>query len=225
MIEIEAKFRVDQPAIFTALQQVTKIGPFTLIPTPGVEYQHSTYFDTPDRRLSAQHCSLRVRKLGQRRLGAFKRSLPTQAGIHTREEWQVELDAGEHPYDWPNSEARDQALGALCGAAVVPLVEVFTQRQYVYAIGAAVVLAEICLDEGSIAAGGWRTEFRELEVELVDSQARAEFDALLDLLRERYPLVPEMLGKKARGLALLDAAKLTSPERVRVPERAYQMYP
>jgi inorganic triphosphatase YgiF len=204
MIEIEAKFRVDQRAMFADLLRTTALGPFTLIPTPGIEYQHNTYFDTLDRRLTTQRYTLRVRDLGQRRIGAFKRSLHTHAGIHTREEWEVELEAGDEPSAWPESTARDRALAALGGAAAVPLIAVHTQRQYMYALRGASVVAELSLDEGTIVAGARTLDFRELEVELLDGQPRAELDTLLGHLRARYPLVPESRGKKSRGMALLD---------------------
>ncbi len=203
-MEIEAKFRVEQRALFTDLLRSTVLGPFTLLSTPGIEYQHNTYFDTPDRRLAARHYSLRVRDLGQRRIGTLKHSLHNHAGVHTREEWEVELDAGDDPQAWPASPARDRAIEALGGATVVPLMTVHTQRQYIYAIHAAIVIAELSLDEGTIAAGGRTLDFRELEVELLNGQPRAEFDTLIAYLQARYPLVPEPRGKKARGLALLD---------------------
>jgi triphosphatase len=211
MIEIEAKFRVDQRAVFAELLRITALGPFTLIPTPGIEYQHNTYFDTLDRRLTAQRYTLRVRDLGHRRIGAFKRSLHTHAGIHTREEWEVELDAGDEPFAWPASLARDRAVAALGGAAVVPLIAVHTQRQYMYALRDSSVVAELSLDEGTIAAGERTLDFCELEVELLEGQPRAELDTLVDHLQARYPLVPEARGKKSRGLALLDDPGQAAP--------------
>jgi triphosphatase len=204
MIEIEAKFRVDQHAIFADLLRSTALGSFALTPTPGIEYQHNTYFDTLDRRLTARRYSLRVRDVGRRRIGAVKRSLHTHVGIHTREEWEVELDAGDDLYAWPASVARDQAIAALGGAAVVPLLTVHTRRQYMYAIHASVVVAELSLDEGTIAAGQRTIDFREIEVELLEGQSRADLGTLLIHLRSRYALVPESRGKKTRGLALLD---------------------
>jgi triphosphatase len=211
MIEIEAKFRVDQRSIFADLLRTTTLGPFTLLATPGIEYQHNTYFDTLDRQLTAQRYSLRVRDLGHRRIGAFKRSLHTHAGIHTREEWEVELDTGDEPSAWPASVARDRALAVLGDAAVVPLIAVHTQRQYMYAIHGAIVVAELSLDEGTIAAGERTLDFCELEVELLEGQPRADLDTLLDHLRARYLLIPESRGKKSRGLALLDDPSQTAP--------------
>jgi triphosphatase len=205
-MEIEAKFRVVNRAIFTSLRQLTTLGPFYLVHAPGTEQQHNIYFDTADRRLTANRTTLRVRDLGSRRIATVKRSLSTQAGIHTREEWEVELDAGEHPADWPASAARDRALAALGGAAIFPLLTIRTRRQYSYAIVSDTQVAEISLDEGAIVAGGRTLGFRELEVELQAEGTRADLDALIDQLQARFALIPESRGKKKRGLALLDRA-------------------
>src|SRR3954447_1878070 len=145
-LEIEAKFRVVNRAIFTSLRQLTTLGPFLFVHTPGTERQLNTYFDTADRRLTAERTTLRVRDLGSRRLATVKRSLSTHAGIHTRDEWEVDLDAGEHPADWPASAARDRALGALGGAPIFPLMTIRTARQYSYVILAGARVAEISLD-------------------------------------------------------------------------------
>ncbi len=205
-MEIEAKFRVINRAVFTSLRQLTTLGPFYLVHTPGTEYQHNTYFDTADRRLTADRTTLRVRDLGSRRIATVKRSLNTQAGIHTREEWEVDLDAGEHPTEWPASAARDRALAALRGAAIFPLMTIRTRRQYSYAMLADARVAEISLDEGAIIAGGRAVGFRELEVELLAEGTRAILDLLVDHLQARFTLIPESRGKKKRGLALLDQA-------------------
>jgi len=205
-LEIEAKFRVVNRALFASLRQLTTLGPFLLVHTPGTERQHNTYFDTADRRLTAARTSLRVRDLGSRRLATVKRSLSTQAGIHTREEWEVDLDAGDHPADWPASAARNHALAALDGAPIFPLMTIRTRRQYSYALLGDVQVAEISLDEGVIMAGGRTLGFRELEVELLPEGTRADLDALIEHLQARFTLIPESRGKKKRGLTLLEQA-------------------
>jgi inorganic triphosphatase YgiF len=205
-MEIEAKFRVADRAIFTSLRQLARLGPFDLAHTPGIERQHNTYFDTADRRLTASRVTLRVRDLGSRRVATVKLSLSTHAGVHTREEWEVEIGAGDHPIDWPASPARDRALAALDGAAILPLVITHTRRQYSFAARANAAVAELSLDEGLIVAGGRSIRFRELEVELLEAGTRAELDALAACLQARFPLLPEALGKKRRGMALLDQA-------------------
>jgi triphosphatase len=215
-LEIEAKFRVVNRAVFTSLRQLTTLGPFLLVHTPGTERQHNTYFDTADRRLTADRTTLRVRDLGSRRIATVKRSLSTQDGIHTRDEWEVDLDAGEHPADWPASAARDQALVALAGAPIFPLMTIRTARQYSYVSLADAQVAEVSLDEGVILAGGRTLGFRELEAELAAGGTRADLDALIDHLRARFTLIPESRGKKKRGLELLAHVVGDLPNRFRL---------
>jgi inorganic triphosphatase YgiF len=205
-MEIEAKFRVADRAMFTSLRQLTTLGAFDLVHIPGTEHQHNTYFDTADRRLTANRTTLRVRDLGHRRLATVKISLSTQAGVHTREEWEVELNGGEHPLDWPAGAARDQALAALGGAPIFPLMIIRTHRQYSHALLGDAQVAEISLDEGVILAGGRAVGFRELEVELLPHGTRADLDALIEYLQSRFALIPESRGKKKRGMELLDRA-------------------
>jgi inorganic triphosphatase YgiF len=205
-MEIEAKFRVVDRSVFTTFRQLTTLGAFLLVHAPGTEYQHNTYFDTADRRLTASGVTLRVRDLGGRRIATVKRSVGKQAGIHTREEWEIDLEAGAHPADWPASQARDQALAALDGAVIFPLMTICTRRKYSDALLNGTQVAEISLDEGVILAGGRSVVFRELEAELLDGGTRADLDALIDHLQACFALIPESRGKKKRGLELLDQA-------------------
>ena len=205
-MEIEAKFRVENRSIFIGLRRLAALGPFDLVHIPGIEHQLNTYFDTADRRLSAARVTLRVRDLGSRRIATVKRSLGTNTGIHTREEWEVQIAGGEHPAGWPASPARDRALAALGGAAIVPLMSIRTRRQYSYAVRAGAQVAELSLDEGTIMAGGRAIGFRELEVELLADGTRPDLDELLGYLQAGFPLIPEARGKKTRGMALLDRA-------------------
>jgi inorganic triphosphatase YgiF len=205
-MEIEAKFRVADRAVFASLRQLNTLGAFLLMHTPGTERQRNTYFDTADRRLTTNRMTLRVRDLGSQRIATVKRSLSTHAGIHMREEWEVDLAAGDHPADWPVSPARDRALAALDGAPISALMIIHTRRQYSYALIADTQVAEISLDEGAIIAGGRALGFCELEAELLPQGTRADLDALIALLQARFALIPESRGKKKRGLALLDQA-------------------
>jgi inorganic triphosphatase YgiF len=205
-MEIEATFRVTGRSIFVDVRQLTTLGPYDLEPIPGIEHQHNTYFDTPDRRLDALRYTLRVRDLGSHRIATVKHSLGMRMGIHRREEWETAIGAGDHPCDWPASVARERALAVLAGASISPLVTIRTRRQYIYALREGSRRAEISLDEGAIMAGGRAIGFRELKVELLADGIDADLDALIGCLHARFPLTPEPRGKRARGMALLDRA-------------------
>jgi inorganic triphosphatase YgiF len=203
-MEIEAKFRVDDERTFADLLSLTAIGPFRLAPALDPEDQRNTYFDTADGRLRAARYGLRVRDLGTRRIATLKGDARVEGGVYERDEWEVAIGDDDRPESWPPSEARDRALALLAGAPLLPILTIRTLRRHIYVSRAGADVAEISLDDGTISAGGREQRFRELEIELLGETARADLDALVALLRERYALAPEERSKLARGLALLD---------------------
>jgi inorganic triphosphatase YgiF len=204
-MEIEAKFRVDDEQLFAQLLALEEIGPFKLSAEPEAEDQRNVYFDTADRRLRSQQYGLRVRDLGRRRIATLKGSAKARDGMYERDEWEVEIGDDDSPSAWPASEARDRTLALLEVAELRPILEIRTHRQHMIALRGEARVAELSLDTGRIEAGGRTADFRELEIELLDSGTRAGLDELVALLRARFTLIPEDRSKLARGLALLDA--------------------
>jgi len=208
-MEIEAKFRVDDDTTFTTLRSMPDIGQYTLVALPEPQQQHNTYFDTADGKLRVGRYGLRVRDLGDQRIATLKGGGKIQDELHQRDEWEQTIGPSDHPADWPAGELRDRVLALLGGADLLPIVTVRTTRWLIYAQLAAVKVAELCLDQGTITNGAASESFRELEIELLDHAARADFDQLVALLRARLPLTPEPRSKLARGLAL---GGLTRPD-------------
>ncbi len=203
-MEIEAKFRVDDPQTFTQLLSLGAIGPFRLEAAPGAEDQRNLYFDTADRRLRAGHYGLRVRDLGARRIATLKGAARVADGLYERDEWEVEIGDDDRPETWPASEVRDRVLALLGGVALQPLLLIKTLRRHINAFRDDRPVAEISLDAGAISVGGREETFRELEIELIGAEMRADFEELVALLRDKLPLVPEERSKLERGLAFLD---------------------
>lgn len=206
VMELEAKFRVDDDQPFDELRALTALGPFRLVLEPTPEDQRNTYFDTADDRLRTQRYGLRIRDLGDRRIATLKGASSAREGVYERDEWEVVIGDDDRPAAWPPSEARERVLALLDGAPLQPILTIRTTRQHIYALRDDTRIAELSLDAGTISAGGLTEAFRELEIELLADGTRADFDALIALLRERLPLVAEDRSKLARGLALLDRA-------------------
>jgi inorganic triphosphatase YgiF len=204
-MEIEAKFRVDDELTFPALLDLDAIGRFRLERAPEAEDQRNVYFDTADHRLRGRKFGLRVREVGGRRIATLKGQAKVSDGMYERDEWEVEVGADDRPETWPPSEVRDRVLALTGGAQLRPTLTIRTLRRHVYANHDAARFAELSLDEGTISAGGREQRFRELEIELLRGGERADLDALVALLRDRFTLLPEDRSKLARGLALLDA--------------------
>jgi inorganic triphosphatase YgiF len=205
-MEIEAKFRVEDDGVFAELLRLNAIGPFELERAPQAEDQRNVYFDTPDRRLRDQRFGLRVREVGGRRIATLKGEATIADGMHERDEWEVDIGADDRPDTWPGGELRDRVLALVGDATLLPILTIYTTHRHIYAAQGGARFAEISLDEGTISAGGREQRFRELEAELLRGGERADLDALVGLLRQRFALVPEDRSKLARGLALLDGA-------------------
>jgi inorganic triphosphatase YgiF len=203
-MEIEAKFRVEEADVFAALLDGDTIGSFQLTHADAVEDQRNTYYDTSDRRLQAQRSGLRIRVVGVRRIVTLKGGGRVTGALHERDEWEVEIGADDRPEHWPSSEARERVLALIGAEPLQPILTIETRRRHIYASRQDDQVAELSLDEGVIRAGGREESFRELEIELSDGGTRADFTALVQLLRERFPLIPEERSKLARGLELLD---------------------
>ena len=203
-MEIEAKFRVDDEQTFAQLLALDAIGPFELIAKPEAEEQQNVYFDTADRRLRAGQYGLRVRNLGSRRIATLKGAATSRDGMYERDEWEIEIGDDDNPAAWPASEARDRTLALLHGAEPLPILSIRTHRLHIIALRNSARVAELSLDTGTINAGDRTASFRELEIELLKTGARADLDELVALLRARFTLIAEDRSKLARGLALLD---------------------
>ena len=202
-MEIEAKFRVDDGQTFDALLKLAVLGPYHLSPAPDPEDQRNTYFDTADGRLQARHYGLRIRDLGARRIATLKGPSRGTGALHERDEWEAEIRDDDQAMGWPASEARDRTLELLGGAPMIPILSIRTMRRHIYVARGGADIAEISLDEGTISAGAREQPFRELEIELLGGATRADLEAIVELLRARYPLIPEERSKLARGMALL----------------------
>jgi inorganic triphosphatase YgiF len=203
-MEIEAKFRVDDDQTFPQLLALDAIGAFKLVAEPDAEDQRNVYFDTADRRLRAGQYGLRVRDLGGRRIATLKGAATARDGMYERDEWETEIGDDDNPAAWPAGEARDRTLALLDGAEPLPILAIRTHRLHIIALRNGIRVAELSLDSGAIDAGGRADSFRELEIELLKTGARADLDELVALLRARFTLIPEDRSKLARGLALLD---------------------
>jgi inorganic triphosphatase YgiF len=205
-MEIEAKYRVEQPKIFGELLTLKSIGRFQLEPDTSDELQHNTYLDTPSGHFRAQRYGLRVRDLGARRIVTLKGETRVASDVHERDEWEVEIGSADRPEQWPPGEVRDRVLALAAGEELVPILTVQTRRRHIYASYDGRRFAEISLDDGVITAGGREEPFCELEIELLRGSPRSDFDELITLLRKQFTLLPEERSKLARGLALLDRA-------------------
>jgi inorganic triphosphatase YgiF len=182
---------------------------------PKDETEISVYFDTPKLKLRKKGLTLRVRRIGKRRVQTIKAS--GNPSTFERDEWESEIK-GDNP-----------DLRAARGTAIEPLLTKKFQRQlrpvfqtrvrrttYPLANGASDVV--LTLDRGKIDTGRRSTPLCEIELEL----KRGDQSALFAVARELTHTLPAQLAiksKSERGYELVEnrgvAAEKGMPVRLR----------
>ena len=157
----------------------------------------TTYFDTPDRRLSARRWTLRLRKEND----AFVATCKTPGQGAARGEWECEaatieeaipkLLAAGAPAEL-QALLDGQSLEAVCAAR-------FTRRAALVKLPGAV--AELSGDLGVLSGGGKEAPLCEIELEFKSGNQDAVAAAANDLAR-RFSLIEEPKSKFVRAMAL-----------------------
>ena len=125
--EIEAKFRADDDAPLTILEQAEALGPAQLGPGRTVD-EVDVYLDTERGDLGAAGWACRLRNREGRVMISLKGAAQVvgDAWLHRRPEVEGPATDALHPAHWPPSQARELVDRLRHGAA---LVERFTLRQ------------------------------------------------------------------------------------------------
>lgn len=187
-IEFELKYRATQA------QQAALLARF------GAEARtvamETTYYDTPDRLLSARHVTLRRRMENDVSVCTVK----TPAGTAGRGEWECLCG------DIRTAVPELCKLGApeyvllLTAAGIEPVCGArFTRRAM--EITAADFTAELALDSGVLLGGGREEALCEVELELKSGDRHA-MTAFMGALAAQYGLIPEAHSKFRRAQAL-----------------------
>lgn len=181
----------------TQLQTAWAEAGVTLRPA-GTRDQHDTYFDTPERALSAAGAALRVRRFGSETLATYKGPGDVVGSLHVREE--IEL-----PFvrPWPEAIRAKLASLGVGEAQPLPLLSLHTTRiRYLLARADGTPLAELSFDEVTAAHGDRKVTFRELELEAHPGTPEAPFEVLAGSLT-LLGLLPHAGDKLTHALRLL----------------------
>ena len=185
--EFELKYRASGEVIAAVREQY---GPFTEIS------METTYYDTPDLKLSMRHWTLRRRLENGVSVCTFKKPLDDGS----KAEWEVEnasimqgileLTKAGAPAELMRATAG--GLMPLCGAK-------FTRLAATLEIPGGTV--ELALDQGKVTGRKGEAPISEIEVELKAGSDEAA-QAFAQTLVEAFGLEPEPLSKFARARAL-----------------------
>ncbi len=201
-IETEIKLRA-APGAIEALERHP-----VLAGTAAEEHhQVTTYFDTPRLDLARRHCSLRIRRSGERRVQTAK-SAPAVGVAAQRGEWERPIET-DRPDLSPLTETPVGA--ALRGRAARELRPVFVtdiRRTARLLRVDAQTAVEAALDQGMICAAGRSEPVSELELELKRGHPGALYRLAIELTAAA-PLTLEPASKAERGLRLRSGERPT----------------
>ena len=198
-MEIEAKFAVPDQATFERLKSMQQLAGFTLL-AGKVKRMHDTFLDTPDRRMGAAGYVCRRREVSGQVVMTIKGGSKIEGAIHQREELEVTLPADVPPQQWPDSPIRDRALLIIGAAPLAPLFDQHQTRIFRGMMRDEQMIAELTLDDVTIASGDKTLTYLEMEVELQPDGELADLEAIEASLQAEWGLMPEPRSKFARGL-------------------------
>ena len=155
----------------------------------------TTYYDTPEKDLSARHITLRRRMENETSVCTLK--APAEVG---RAEFELECDSIENAIPELCKLANLEELPRLLEKGPVPVCGAqFTRQAFPVNFEGATV--ELALDKGVLLGGGRQLPLCEVEVELKDG-AVDKAVAYAATLAVQYGLEPEKRSKFARAMDL-----------------------
>ena len=156
----------------------------------------TTYYDTPDRLLSAAHMTLRLRKENEEIVCTLKTPLPDGS----RGEWECNATDIEGGIAKLLSLGAPAALKTLTASGVEPTCGARFTRQFTL-VPTADGTAELALDKGILLGGGRQIPLCEVEIEQ-KSGSDAATAALAAQIAHLYGLSQEPYSKFRRASAL-----------------------
>ena len=187
--EFELKFAATE-AIQAAIE--ARFGEFAAIA------METTYFDTPDRALSARHITLRRRMEN----GISVCTLKTPTGGIGRGEWELECNTIEAAIPELCKLSNHPLLPLLLAPGVAPICGArFLRKAATLTLPECTV--ELALDKGVLLGGGKEIPLCEVEVELKDGPEEAAV-AFAKALAAEYCLQQEPKSKFKRASMLAE---------------------
>lgn len=174
---------------------------------------NNTYYDTPDGRLSAAGCALRIRQKGPNN---WEQTLKTRGqslgGLHQRHEWNWPIPQHQLDFELLNSaEVQEHWPRHIPVTELVPLFSTGFQRQaWIWEMGNS--RAEVVMDRGVVRAGDKTTPLCEIELELLEGEPEVLW-WMASSLCSSVPLWISDVTKAERGFRLVGLGRRWQPPR------------
>ncbi|QXQ05893.1 CHAD domain-containing protein [Sphingosinicellaceae bacterium] len=192
-MEVELKLDLDPADVAAAIAS-----PLFDSGARATEHLDTVYFDTADHDLRAAGLSLRIRRIGERRILTVKAEGAAVAGLFARPEWERDVD--DTPPTLGDLPEEFATLGL--SGDLAPVFRAEVERTTIDASLAGTRI-EVSIDRGELQHGAHALPLCELEMELREGGAAP----LFGLARELDAQVPVRLGvmsKSERGYRLAE---------------------
>ena len=200
-MEIEAKFLVQDREVFGRLAGLTSIASFG-IGSFSESVFTDTYLDTLDMAVYCAGYSFRCREKPGKVTYTFKSLDSTCSPVSRREEIETSFPEKRAVEELEDGTLK-QMLSRIAGSGrLFPLFEVDHKRKISMITSSSGEIAEISLDDVTIACEGNRRSYLEVELELRGG-TEEELDLLVSAMREDFGLTPGSSCKFDNGMELL----------------------
>lgn len=199
--EIELKLQVGEPAVWKDLLSSSLWSKWGDVKWQKTRME-AAYFDTPSRALNNERIAYRVRREGEKYVATVKSGGSSQGGLHTRQEWNVDvLGSGCDISVFQDTEIWPKLKELAGSEPLMPLfVTDFTRLTLEISTSDGAVV-EIAADRGEIITGEKRSPILELELELKKGEPASILILGAELTKE-YPLYLEWRSKYYRAMEL-----------------------
>ncbi len=204
-MEVEAKYTVANAAALARLAEAPALAGYD-VDAGERRRDRDTFLDTADRRFLAAGYYLRRRETGGGVRLTLKQLVTGDAGVLRREELEAQVAAEAPPAEWPEGELRARVEGIAQGAPLEPFLFLEQERLARRVVDGAREVAELSLDDVTVAAGGRARRWFEAELELRGDGDDEDLERLAAALQAEPGLTPEPRAKFTRALEMVEAA-------------------
>jgi inorganic triphosphatase YgiF len=217
-VETELKLRV-APA---TMQRLATAPVFRGAAREPVQKLTAVYYDTPELDLCRNGAALRVRREGTRYIQCVKWGGGARAGLHQRNELEVELSGPQPDLSRITNTGADTLFRSpRIAADLQPVFETqFTRSRRLLVLQEGVTV-EVSLDRGEIRSGDRTEPLSEVELELKRGEVPALFQLAIQIA-EHASVSLENRSKAERGYALFRAIP-ARPVKAAPPSLAVEM--
>jgi len=203
-VEVEAKYTVADAAALARLAKAPALAGYD-VEAGERRRDRDTFLDTADRRFLAAGYYLRRRETGGGVRLTLKQLVIGEAGVLRREELEARVAADVPPAEWPKGELRARVEGIAQGAPLEPFLFLEQERLARRVVDGAREVAELSLDDVTVAAGGRARRWFEAELELRGGGDDDDLERLVAALEAEPGLTPEPRAKFTRALEMVEA--------------------